>query len=44
MVGPLPAGGGVAGAVAQILSGLLLAAYLAFLFQKPSNAYFAARR
>jgi hypothetical protein len=44
LIGSLPVAAGGFGAVLQVLAGLALIAYLVFLFQKPSTAYFAARR
>jgi hypothetical protein len=42
LVGPLPAPGGVIGSLVQVITGLVFIGYLYFLFQKPSNQYFAA--
>ena len=44
LISTLPVAGGAFGAVLQVLAGIALIAYLVFLLQKPSNAYFAARR
>ncbi|MCD2186123.1 hypothetical protein [Actinomycetospora soli] len=44
LVSPVPAAAGGFGTVLQVVSGLVLIAYLVFLFRRPSSEYFAARR
>ncbi|MEJ2869908.1 hypothetical protein WCD74_19220 [Actinomycetospora sp. OC33-EN08] len=42
LVSALPVAAGGVGTILQVLAGLLLIGYLVFLFQRPSNEYFAA--
>jgi hypothetical protein len=44
LVSPVPAAAGGFGTVLQVVSGLVLVAYLVFLFRRPSSEWFAARR
>lgn len=44
LLSPVPAAAGGFGTVLQVIAGLVLIAYLVFLFRRPSNEYFAARR